>query len=232
MLVINAGMVFAIIRLSKRTNENMKKYFLDKTGDFFKEINVQPKQEEKQQEVTDDVDVKTKSVYIYNGNVQTNYKNSTFKDEYKSLKNEMNFDKEDVILSVIDTNRESEASEDAYKKSIDSICNSLDFKTVYELGTLSSDKQLEVLNSVFNDSEKELLKEYIDLNSDSAFDVSSFYSYVSEKGRLLDDKFYVKTGNAEENFDGISENVVTVHDDEIVEGIKVVHKNKMYDFSI
>ena len=59
-----------------------------------------------------------------------------------------------------------------------------------------------------------------------------FYGYVQEQSQLNDPVYYIHTGSENENFVDTSGNVETVFDDEISEGIKIIYKNKMYDYSI
>lgn len=226
MFIINLGMIFAIIRLTKRTNDNMRKFFLEKSSEIFPML--------EQQKINDtetkiEIVEKKTSEYLVNEVDMTNYKSNTFKDEYKNLKEEMNFNKENVILDVIQS---EDDDEEKFSDAIKKINDDFDFDTIYELSTISVNKQLEVLNEVFNAKQKKFLENYLNKYSDRDFNVTDFFNYVKEQAKLIDENFYIKTGYHEDNFNELGENVVTVHDDEITEGIKVVHKNKMYDYSI
>lgn len=226
MFIINLGMIFAIIRLTKRTNDNMRKFFLEKSSEIFPML--------EQQKINDtetkiEIVEKKTSEYLVNEVDMTNYKSNTFKDEYKNLKEEMNFNKENVILDVIQS---EDDDEEKFSDAIKKINDDFDFDTIYELSTISVNKQLEVLNEVFNAKQKKFLENYLNKYSDREFNVTDFFNYVKEQAKLIDENFYIKTGYHEDNFNELGDNVVTVHDDEITEGIKVVHKNKMYDYSI
>ena len=89
-----------------------------------------------------------------------------------------------------------------------------------------------ILRDVFDSSQNELLDNYLKTLGNRKFDITTFFNYVKEQAKLIDENFYVKTGSQDESFHDLGDNVITVHDDNIVEGIKVVHKNKMYDYSI
>lgn len=231
MVLINFAMIFAIFSMAKKTNNNMKRFFLDNAGDYFKnqegiEVNKEDKVEEKIVEVE-----KVRPVYQFNETKTADYKYTSFKDDYKSLKEELdkNINKEDIILEVIDNNKDNE--QDKFAKAIFKINEEFEFDTIYELSTLTTEKQLEVLKDVFDEKQVEFLDDYIS-KVDGKFDIIAFFNHVNDQAKLLDENYYVKTGWNEENFDELHKKVVTVHDDEIAEGIKVVHKNKLYDYSI
>lgn len=228
MVLVNLALVFAIIRLVKRTDENLQKFFLEKSSEIF------PEQKNKIIETNDaeeskEVIEKPEPQYIVNNIDKASYKNSEFKQNYKNVKEEMNFDKTDVILDVMYS---SEKQNDSQCEALRRINESFDFETIYELSTVTVDKQLDILNSVFDAKQKEFLENYLRSIGNKKFDIATFFNYVKEQAKLIDENFYIKTGSADDSFDDLGENVITVHDDNIVEGIKVVHKNKMYDYSI
>ena len=228
MVLVNVALVFAILRLVKRTDDNLQKFFLDRTSRIFpveeksndKNINADDKKEAVQ---------KVEPHYVVNEIDKTSYKDNEFKDNYKNVKEEMNFNRADVILDVIDSTNEEE---DKLAKAIKKINDDFDFETIYQLSTVSDNLQLSILNDVFDDYQRQFLNKYLIGLGTKKFDVVTFFNYVKEQAKLVDENFYIKTGSYEESYDDLGDNVVTVHDENIVEGIKVVHKNKMYDYSI
>ena len=227
-VLINVALVFAILRLVKRTDENLQKFFLEKTSEIF------PVQEKPIEEVNDAEEVKeiiqkVEPKYVVSEINKASYKNSDFKDDYKNVKEELNFDRNDVILDVIES---SEDDNDRMSDAIKKINDDFDFETIYQLSTVPVDKQLSILQDVFDLRQKQFLNNYLESLGEKKFDIATFFNYVKEQAQLIDENFYVKTGSQDESFDDLGDNVITVHDDNIVEGIKVVHKNKMYDYSI
>lgn len=230
MVLINAGMVFAIFRITKRTSDNLRRFFLDNAGDLFKGVEHSEQVTNTSEEKIIEVE-KEKPIYQMNESMVADYKYTTFKEDYKSLRNEIEkgLNKEDIILNVIDENEGNDKNK--FGKAISKINEELDFDTIYQLSTVPSEKQVEILNDVFEDKQKEFLQDYIS-KLDKEFSITDFYNYVQDQSKLLDENYYVKTGWNEDNFDDLNNKVVTVHDEEITEGIKVVHKNKLYDYSI
>lgn len=229
MLAINVAMIFAILSIGKKVTLNLKKYFVARTGDYY---NIQTIKEESTtiQENTNDVSSKQMvNEYVPKEVKQAEYKDESFKDKYKELKQEMDFDKSDLILDIID-NSDDERT-DRISKVFENILESFDFDTIYELSTVPSIRQIEILNEVFSREEKVVLQKYIETNGGS-FDCIGFFNYVKQNAQLLDPNYYIKTAWQDEKFDDINDKVVTEHDENIVDGIKVVHKNKLYDYSV
>lgn len=230
MFAINLAMIFAVIRLAKRTGDNLQKFFLDKAGYLF---DVKEK-EENIVEVNQTAAAETeesKIVMVANDVDNTKYKSATFGDEYKNLKSEMDFDRDAVIINVI-SDDELDDKEHEFDAAIMEIDKSFDFETIYELGTVSGKDQIKVLREVFNKKQNEFLDKYLEGLEGKDFAAIDFFNNVKENAKLVDQNYYVKTGWEDEYYDDLGDNVVTVHDDNIVEGIKIVHKNKMYDYSI
>lgn len=227
MLAINLAMIFAILSIGKKVTVNLKKYFVTRTGDYY---NIQTVKEEievvKEEKETSKAIV---SEYIPKDVKQAEYKDESFKDKYKELKQEMDFDKSDLILDIIDNSDDERTNR--ISKVFESILENFDFDTIYELSTVPSLRQIEILNDVFSKEEKVVLQKYIENNAGS-FDCIGFFNYVKQNAQLLDPNYYVKTAWQDEKFDDINDNIVTEHDENIVDGIKVVHKNKLYDYSV
>ena len=230
MIIINAFMVYAIIGAWERVNEKISKFFLDRTSSFIlkKETDVE-KQDTNEVTTKETVIVKTQPIYIApNNKSNTVYKSKEFKDDYKSLKEEMSFNKNEVISNVVQTSPKNISS---YGKTAINLKESFSFETIYKLSTLESLKQEEILRNCFEYDENELLDKYLSTNK-SQFSAIDFFDYVNQIAKAEDPIFYVKTGWKDDNFNNIDKKVVTVHDDDITEGVKIVHKNKLYDYSV
>ena len=228
MFVINAFMVYAIVRAWERVKARINATFLEKVSSF----NVSSKpilNEVKAEETEEKVVVKQKPVYVVADNInETSYKNSDFKNDYKVLKEEMSFNKQDVIKDVI---RNEDDGLSVLGKIAIRLKDGISFDTIYKLSTLSSDEQLNVLESSFDPNEKLILNQYLKQNKNS-FNSIEFFDYVNQVAKMEDPNFYVKTGWKNDDFNNIDRKVVTVYDEEITEGVKIVHKDKVYDYSI
>ena len=226
MVVINAFMVYAIIRSWERVSDKINKFFLDKTSDIM-DAKLESYEKEHFSNASKEVVIKEKPVYVVPNKVDsTAYKNNEFKNDYKNLKEVMSFDKEEVLEKII-----SENDNETNGTIATNLVKDIKFDVMFELNTLSPSEQEDALRSSFNEKQKHLLDEYI-AQKIGAFNSIDFFDYVKQIARKEDPKFYVKTGWKNESFDNVSDKVVTVVDEEITEGIKVVHKDKLYDYSI
>lgn len=225
MVAINLFMVYAIVKTWKKVNEKVEKYFLHNASNFgpIKEevlvkeaFEVEPKKEEKP----------SKSVFIQDESQTVFYQNTNFSSDYKEVKENMEFSKKEIIQDVISKGDE--------KSSLESIAiellKKLDFEVVYELTTLTSENQLKVLYETLSEDEMKMVDMY--LHTTNRFDIVEFNDYVKHYALNGDPTFYVKTGWKNDNFDYLGDNVKTVYDENITEGVKIVHKDKLYDYSI
>lgn len=227
MFIINSFMVYAIIRCWERVNDKIKKFFLDKSSNFDIPI-VNNEDSVCVKNNTDKVVIKEKPVYVVaTDNNASTYKNN-FKDDYKRIKEQMSFDKDEILNKVVDINI---FESNNVSKAIVDLCNQFDFNTVYELSTLEPRLQEKVLKESLNDNQRYFLDEYLK-NKIGEFNSIDFYDYIKQIAKKEDPNFYVKTGWKNDNFDDDEKKIVTIHDDEITEGIKILHKDKLYDYSV
>lgn len=115
-------------------------------------------------------------------------------------------------------------------------CGILDFLSMdmsYELCTLSSLTQLELMEIVMQGRKGELLRRFLAMQSEEEeFDVLTFRTFAREVRTAQDPKMYIRTGG--EKPEGLLSEVPLVHqhDENISEGLKIIYQNQSYDFSI
>lgn len=230
MVIINAFMVYAVVGAWERVDEKINRFFLDRTSSFMLKGTQDSSTEEKVvEQPKETVIIKTQPVYVAPNTVSnTVYKSKEFKDEYKNLKEVMSFNKDEVISKVL---IESEQEISTLGQTAINLKNTFSFDTIFKLSTLSPTEQEDVLRTSFNKDENALLDEYIS-NKSNAFSAVEFFDYVGQIAKTEDPNFYVKTGWKSDNFNDLGDKVVTVHDNDITEGVKIVHKNKLYDYSV
>lgn len=230
MLIVNAFLINAILNVSSRVNDKVNKHFL------FKVSSIIPPGDEKRRKASDDDDSNTKEVIVEKVSVYSDdfkeeravYKTNDFIEDYKDVKERMSFDPNDVIKDIIEEN--AKKANKAGAEAID-LVKTLDLETVYSLNTLAPNIQKAVLKSAITPIQNKLLDSYVASNH-GMFDVIGFYEYINAIAKQEDPIFYVKTGSQQDYYDDLAGNIITIHDPSITEGIKVVHKNKVYDYSI
>jgi hypothetical protein len=63
-------------------------------------------------------------------------------------------------------------------------------------------------------------------------DIENFVLYLDQLVDLNNPKVKILVGSKSENYDHLSEYIETVYSDKIYRGIKIVYRNKVYDFSL
>ncbi len=62
--------------------------------------------------------------------------------------------------------------------------------------------------------------------------IDSFIAYLDELVDLNSPMVKILVGNKSENYDHLSKYIETIYNDKIYRGIKIIYKNKIYDFSL
>lgn len=282
MLVINAFLIFAIMKAAKRTDETIRNYFMEKmsrvpvgvgvgidmdddavdevvdtesnTGKGKKtivytkasEVTVSIGKNGEKRIATDEnadddllgsqssVVASTRAEGLHykdpDGKV-ISYKDMDFKDEYKNLKEKMNLNKRDIVFDVLGSIKNVDTN--PLYPYIASIKRRFSFNMIYNLNTLPIEHQLSVLRETLLDKEQNVLNYYLQEECrESEFSAVDFFSYIDQQDRIYDEKIYIYTGEEDEDFSNVRDNTETIVDKEICEGLRILHRNKLYDYSI
>lgn len=101
---------------------------------------------------------------------------------------------------------------------------------IYDLKSMMSDKQEEELKEMLSNKEYKVYEAFKLVVSDHSID--NFIDYLDQLVNLNNPKITILVGNKSENYDHLSENIETVFNDKIYRGIKIIYRNKVYDFSL
>ena len=101
---------------------------------------------------------------------------------------------------------------------------------IYDLKSMMSDKQEEELKKMLSNKEYKVYEAIKLVVSDHSID--NFIDYLDQLVNLNNPKITILVGNKSENYDHLSENIETVFNDKIYRGIKIIYRNKVYDFSL
>lgn len=101
---------------------------------------------------------------------------------------------------------------------------------IYDLKSMMSDKQEEELKKMLSNKEYKVYEAFKLVVSDHSID--NFIDYLDQLVNLNNPKITILVGNKSENYDHLSENIETVFNDKIYRGIKIIYRNKVYDFSL
>ena len=160
------------------------------------------------------------------------YIDNDFFVEYKVAKDKlMSIDKQEVIYNVIEK-VPYVGNLSRYQLACD-IIKDLNFDVLYNLCSVPSTDQLEVLNETFTGDKKEVLEQFVNtLEVDEAFDSMKFYDYVKNIRKIEDPHLYVSVAENEKDYTEEEKNIICSVDSNICEGIKIIFQNKIYDYSI
>lgn len=253
LLVLLVMMYFMFVTLKasvENVNHKVNQFFIDKLQDFdedFKEKidemeGLTEEKEQLQREVramkNDMISFKTspfyaprplaRSVYI----PVARYIDNDFFEEYKSAKDMLKMDKPQIILDIIDK-VPYVGNRDLYNVA-NSILEKLNFDALFEMSSLKSSEQLEILDESLDKKEQKFLVDYLvnELSDPEDFQCLDFISHVKKIINENDPHIFVKTGEIDEDLSYVHKYVINQYDDNICEGIKLIYQNKVYDYSI
>ncbi len=104
-----------------------------------------------------------------------------------------------------------------------------DSDTIYKLKSMLPDIREEEIKNMLNKKEYKVYETFKLVTSDISVD--SFIDYLDRLIILNNPQVLILVGNKSENYDHLSEYVKTVFNDKIYRGIKIIYKDKVYDFS-
>ena len=104
-----------------------------------------------------------------------------------------------------------------------------DSDTIYKLKSMLPDVREEEIKNMLDKKEYKVYETFKLVTSDISVD--SFIDYLDRLIILNNPQVLILVGNKSENYDHLSEYVKTVFNDKIYRGIKIIYKDKVYDFS-
>ena len=242
-IILLIGMMYFFLkRIVERINKVSKEYYLDKVQVFDSLIN---EKEKKLNELNGEIEKKNKAVeeeksekevVVAEKNVSSeydlnikkiDYQDETILQQMKAVEKKFSFDEEALIKEFI---RKKVKSCDFTKyNELKKIKAKLSSEFCYELSTKSAKEQESYLRELF-EGHPEIVDKYREKNK--KVNIISFRPYL-DKLVLEEDPFvYVYVSDEKKNYDYLSDNIVTIHDNKIYRGVMIKYKNKMYDFCI
>jgi hypothetical protein len=95
---------------------------------------------------------------------------------------------------------------------------------------MTSEEQASILSETLNGEQKALLDEYI--SQGIYFETYLFLNWLSQFVFENGSKVIVRTSREEDNFDNIDDRVRTEYDETLCEGVSILSKGRLYDFSL
>ena len=108
--------------------------------------------------------------------------------------------------------------------------NKFDSEQIYRFKSMMSYEAEEELKKFLTEKEYKIYEAFkIIINEHS---IENFVIYLDQLVDLNSPKIVILVGSKHENYDHLSEYIETKYNDRIYRGIKIVYKNRVYDFSL
>ena len=101
---------------------------------------------------------------------------------------------------------------------------------IYKLKSMMPLEREEELKKLLDSKEYKVYEAFKLIVSEHS--IENFIDYLDQLVDLNNPKVTILTGSKSENYDHLSTNIETVFNDKIYRGIKIIYRNKVYDFSL
>ena len=241
--LIIAFLVFLMFMILKKTvrivNSQTKSYFVNKLQGYDDLIT---EKENKLQEIDELIKDREKGIkednnkelskggYAFDPNVidllnETKYQDKNVLEINKLIDENFVVNYEELIRDFLSLSEENTDYEFCLN-----LRNKFDSDTIYKLKSMmSEDREVEIKKMLTNKEYKvyEAFKLIVMENT-----IENFIDYLDQLVDLNNPEITILVGSKSENYDHLSGNIKTVFNDKIYRGIKIIYRNKVYDFSL
>ena len=241
--LIIAFLVFLMFMILKKTvrivNSQTKSYFVNKLQGYDEII---AEKENKLQEIDELIKDREKGIkednnkelskggYAFDPNVidllnETKYQDKNVLEINKLIDENFVVNYQELIRDFLSLSEENTDYEFCLN-----LRNKFDSDTIYKLKSMmSEDREVEIKKMLTNKEYKvyEAFKLIVMENT-----IENFIDYLDQLVDLNNPEITILVGSKSENYDHLSENIKTVFNDKIYRGIKIIYRNKVYDFSL
>lgn len=239
---IIALLVFIMFIILKKTvsavNSQTKTYFVDKLQAYDSLIDEKEQRlneidellKNKELGLTDEETVLKKEGYDFDYNIielfnSTEYQNKELLRITKLIEEKFDFNHEKLIKNFLTCIN----NVDKYEFCLN-LKNKFTSEIVYTVKTLLDTELDDYMKEFLTEREYDIYLLFKDLNG--KFLIEDFVDYLDRLVDLNDPTITIYVSNKKENYDYLSKHIKTVVADDIYSGIKIVYKDKIYDFSL
>jgi len=241
--LVVAFLVLIMFLILKKTvkivNEQTKSYFVNKLQGYDDIIR---EKENKLHEINELVKDKEKGIkeennnskevnnYAFDTNVidlfnSTKYQDKSVYELNKKIDEKFVVNYEELVkdfLSFCGDNGDFEFCLDLRRK--------FDSDTIYLFKSLMPTEVESTMKEFLTAKEYKIYDAFKAIVSDHS--IENFIDYLDQLVDLNNPKITILVGNKSENYDHLSDYIVTKYNDKIYRGLKIIYKNKVYDFSL
>lgn len=237
-VVINLIMFFALRTLSKKFSQNMKNQLFDSMSyysDLLKE------KEERLQELNAQIqDANPNQDSVVEEGMQRGlnlvekhieYQNEQFFDTYKLIKENFRRDYKRLIQEFIEKNvkgQEGEAMEEYNRYRI--MREKMNQAVCYELMTTVEEELEEKLKNLFTKWEYQEIQKYC--QREDGFDAGEFCDWLNEKLKQEAPRAVIKVSGELRALETKTADYEIQYDESLIEGVKILYKGRVFDYSL
>jgi len=237
-VVLVIFMFFILKGTVRKINSQTKLYFVDKLQEYdylidqklekLNEINQEIKEKElKKEEESDSLVGKS---YEFDYNIidllnKTQYQDKNIFEINKKIDEKFHIDYVALLNHFL-----MQVSDDRIYQFCKGLLDKFTSDVIYDLKVISREEQEIYLEKFLSNQEYQIYQLYCKLNS--FFEIDGFLDYIHELIDLNNPNIIVYVGRKEENYDYLSKYIKTVYSKEIYKGIKIIYRNKIYDYSL
>lgn len=240
-VLIIGFLVFAMFMILKNTvnriNNQTKSYFVDKLQEYDHLIDekeeklnrVDEELKKRESQIFKEETNKSQKNYEFDYNIielfsKTKYQDKNIFEITKKIDEKFNLDYNSILNKFI---ANVETNDIVYNFCIN-LKQKFTGEIIYQIKIL--DDKEEYLKKFLDNNEYKIYEAFKTLNNNT--DIDSFMDYLDELIDLNNPTILVYVGNKEENYDHLSKYIKTKFAPDIYRGIRIIYKNKMYDFSL
>mgnify|MGYP004519344995 CR=1 FL=1 len=158
------------------------------------------------------------------------YKETNFFDTYKKLRKKFKIDANKILKEFIKKN-ENEKETEKYEE-LKKFRKQFTDKSIYECLTLTNEEQYEIVKEVMSKKIEKIIEFDEKFKEPQKFVVTKLIDELDEKIKLFNPNIYVYVGQEDVNYDDLDERIKTKFYKNMLEGIIIYYKGKIYDYSI
>ena len=165
---------------------------------------------------------------------QPKYKEEGFFYNYKELKKQFNIDNREIIEKFIErkVNKKGSITEIKNYNLLRKYKEQFSSKVIYDLLTFTNEEQYQLIKEVTTKTQEKLIGFEEKFSDISKFTVTKLVDYIETILKQYDPTIYIYVGIKDLNYDSINKYIKTCFYKNMSEGIMIIYKGQIYDYSI
>ncbi len=221
----------------KTIDDKSKSYFVDKLKEYDHLIEekekrleeVEERLQKQQEELKENSRSETKPSYDFDSSIidlltETNYLDKNVFAINKKIEEKFIINYEDLIKDFISNIKDNNRYDFCLN-----LRNKFTPDEIYKIEILQPEERDQYLQEKLNNEEYKVYEIFLSTNK---FNMEDFIDYLNRLIELNDPTVIILVSNKNINFDYIDQKIKTVVSEKIYRGIKILYKNKIYDFSL